>query len=246
MDFPATPLPPRETAADACARAVREAILRGELAAGERLPPERELALRFGVNRVTVRSALARLAAEHLLSARQGSGHLVLDYRREGGPGLLPAIAAVAGRDGEVAEVARELLRVRRHLARGVLEAVAENARAPELDAVQQAIDRFEALAERERDPIRIAAADLDVLGALLEATRSPVLRLSLNPVLAVLSDLPVLRDALYARPRENAAGWRALATWLRRPTPAGIDRIDRILAERDTATLARIRRRSA
>ena len=45
---------------------LRGEILAGRLAAGARLPSERELSLALGVNRLTLRAALARLEAEHV------------------------------------------------------------------------------------------------------------------------------------------------------------------------------------
>ena len=57
----------RLTAADACANAVRQAIVSGRLSPGVRLPPERTLATELGVNRVTLRSALHQLVAEGLI-----------------------------------------------------------------------------------------------------------------------------------------------------------------------------------
>ena len=53
---------------------IREAIARGQLRPGQRLPTERELARRFGVSRVTVRQALAALKAVGLLESRVGDG----------------------------------------------------------------------------------------------------------------------------------------------------------------------------
>jgi GntR family phosphonate transport system transcriptional regulator len=58
------------------------ATLRHEIGAGlylpgERLPPEAQLATRFGVNRHTLRAAMARLAAEGLVHARRGAGVFV-------------------------------------------------------------------------------------------------------------------------------------------------------------------------
>jgi GntR family transcriptional repressor for pyruvate dehydrogenase complex len=49
---------------------IRAAILQGSMSAGERLPPERELARQFGVSRATVREALRHLQAQGLLAAR--------------------------------------------------------------------------------------------------------------------------------------------------------------------------------
>ncbi len=46
---------------------IRDAILRGDFAQGERLPPETELAVQFGVSRPTVREALGALVAAGLI-----------------------------------------------------------------------------------------------------------------------------------------------------------------------------------
>lgn len=52
-------------------------IREGELPAGERLPTESELARQFGVNRHTVRRALALLEEKDLIRTTQGSGSFV-------------------------------------------------------------------------------------------------------------------------------------------------------------------------
>jgi len=56
---------------------LERAIAAGEFAAGEQLPGETEIAARFGVNRHTVRRALADLAARGLVRAARGSGTFV-------------------------------------------------------------------------------------------------------------------------------------------------------------------------
>ena len=112
------------TSADTCYSTLRREILSGSFAPGERLPPERKLAENFGVGRVTVRSALTRLAAANLLSVRQGSGYVVQNYRREGGPDLLRDVVEIAAHSGAFLDMARDLLHVRRHLARAVLERI--------------------------------------------------------------------------------------------------------------------------
>jgi GntR family phosphonate transport system transcriptional regulator len=60
---------------------IRQTVLTG-VAANERLPAEAELATRFGVNRHTVRSAIAALEKEGLLRAEQGRGTFLNDRKR--------------------------------------------------------------------------------------------------------------------------------------------------------------------
>lgn len=66
-----------------------DAIRDGTLAPGDRLPPERELAERFGVSRVTVRDALRALEVMGLVEVRVGAG---------GGPVVRAPGADVVGR----------------------------------------------------------------------------------------------------------------------------------------------------
>jgi GntR family transcriptional regulator, phosphonate transport system regulatory protein len=56
---------------------LEQAIMAGAHASGERLPGEVEIADRFGVNRHTVRRALAELAERGLVRAERGSGTYV-------------------------------------------------------------------------------------------------------------------------------------------------------------------------
>lgn len=58
---------------------LRDAILDGHFAPGEKLPTERELAAGFGVNRTSIREALKTLEGLRLVEIRQGSGATVLD-----------------------------------------------------------------------------------------------------------------------------------------------------------------------
>ncbi|WP_323764834.1 FadR/GntR family transcriptional regulator [Marinovum sp.] len=55
------------------AKALRDAILSGELTADDRLPSEQDLAETFAVSRPTVREALKRLAAQSLIRTERGA-----------------------------------------------------------------------------------------------------------------------------------------------------------------------------
>lgn len=60
------------SAANQIADQLQQAIMDGRLKVDERLPTEEELAAQFGVSRPTVREALKRLAARHLIRSRRG------------------------------------------------------------------------------------------------------------------------------------------------------------------------------
>ena len=62
---------------------LRSAILEGDIAPGEALPSERDLADALGLSRMTVRRALELLVGQKLAERRQGSGTYVLPQRLE-------------------------------------------------------------------------------------------------------------------------------------------------------------------
>jgi DNA-binding FadR family transcriptional regulator len=233
--------PARRSAVDTCVAVLRDAILVGELPPGLRLPPERALAERFSVNRVTVRTALARLEAEHLLSVRQGSGYAVRDYRRAGGPDLIASLASLARTAGDRAAIVRDLLAVRRQLARATLERLVEDADDASLRDVDAAIDRFAAAVDAGASVGDLASSDLAVVEALVVATRSAVLQLCFNPVATLLRELPMLQEAMYRDPHENVAAFRAVLDLVRKRSRGGIEIALELLATRDAATVAAV-----
>src|SRR5437870_8039138 len=69
--------PPRRRLHEDVAEQLRDAILDGRFAAGRKLPPERELAHEFGVNRTSIREAIKVLEGLGLVTVRQGDGATV-------------------------------------------------------------------------------------------------------------------------------------------------------------------------
>src|SRR5215472_13788843 len=63
---------------DSVAEQIRELIISERIAEGARLPPERELAIRFGASRPTVSQALRSLSLMGLVEIRHGSGAYVI------------------------------------------------------------------------------------------------------------------------------------------------------------------------
>lgn len=89
--------PARRRIHESVAEQLRDAILDGRWGAGEKLPPERELALKFQVNRTSVREAIKVLEGLKLVSVRQGDGATVLPLS-EASLGILPALIYHGGR----------------------------------------------------------------------------------------------------------------------------------------------------
>jgi GntR family transcriptional repressor for pyruvate dehydrogenase complex len=58
-------------------RTIKDMILDGRLAPGQRLPPERSLSAALGVSRPTVREAIRSLQAMNILESRHGAGTFV-------------------------------------------------------------------------------------------------------------------------------------------------------------------------
>lgn len=227
-----------ETAVDICEREIRRWIVSGEVRPGDRLPPERALATRLGVNRTTLRSALTRLSSARLVSVRQGSGYLVQDYRKVAGLELLPDLT----RSGAAtpAKVASDLLAVRRQLLRMALESI-ERARPPEVAPVVRAVERFGELVRAESDVPTLAAADHDILAAILTAAGTPVVALCANPIDFALRAMPSLADAMFTDAHDHLVLAWMLARWIERPTSQPLAAIMAAVELRDRATLAKL-----
>ena len=79
----------RKTTSLMIAERLREAIISGEIARGERLPSERELAEKMGVSRPGIREAISMLSSYGLIQSRQGGGNFVADRFAESVFGFL-------------------------------------------------------------------------------------------------------------------------------------------------------------
>jgi fatty acid metabolism transcriptional regulator FadR len=82
-----------------------KSIIKGQLAVGEKLPAERDLARDMEVNRSTVREALGKLESLDLVEIRHGDGVYVKDYRESGNLELIRAMIRLdeQQRDGIIA-----------------------------------------------------------------------------------------------------------------------------------------------
>ena len=146
-------------------------ILSGDLASGDELPSEDQLAKEFGVSRPVVREAVRHLRVLGLVKTRQGRQARVAPYEEWNhfAPDLL-----VARRDaGAVEDVLLELLELRRMIEVEAAASAAHRATPADLDALRDALDALESAV----DDIHVfTSADIQFHDAILHATQNHLL----------------------------------------------------------------------
>jgi GntR family transcriptional regulator, transcriptional repressor for pyruvate dehydrogenase complex len=141
-------------------------IAAGALKPGDRLPPEPQLAVRFGVSRPTLRQALKTLEAAGILESRPRRGTtLARSSPRSLGP-FFGAHLALAG----IPLVA--VAEARAALEQSLARLAARKRRAGDLAAMRAALEEQEASVNKDQD----IAAEQRFHGAILEAARNPVM----------------------------------------------------------------------
>jgi GntR family transcriptional regulator, phosphonate transport system regulatory protein len=149
---------------------IRRDIGAGGLAGDGRLPPEMALAERFGVNRHTVRSAIAALVQEGVLRAEQGRGTFVETRRRLSYP-IAARTRFSTGLEGQASDR-------RGHLLDHAMEMANERVAAGLALEVGAPVLRLETLGEADGRPVSRATNWLDAqrfagFESVYERTRS-------------------------------------------------------------------------
>ncbi|HRS83857.1 MAG TPA: FadR/GntR family transcriptional regulator [Smithellaceae bacterium] len=164
-----------------------ELILSGKIKIGEKLPPERELALQLGVSRPVVHEGLVELASRGLVSLRPRFGATVNDYRKEGSIALMASL--IQYQKGKLEpELLESLLQIRMMLEPPFAKLAARN-RTPEHLRELRAVLEKETTADRRSVQ---ALTDLDFEFHLLIALASGnrVYPLLLNSFRSVYTNL--------------------------------------------------------
>ena len=164
---------------------LRREILLGRHQPGARLPPERELALKLGTNRNTLREALRTLESEKLVRARQGDGTLVLDWRAVGEITLLPHFLAEETPIDERFEALYTLFRLRDALIDHALGFAVGNINDADLAALRGAIGQLGAV---ESGTVDAVEADIEFYRRLVVASRATVLAWVFNTFARIFS----------------------------------------------------------
>jgi GntR family transcriptional repressor for pyruvate dehydrogenase complex len=199
-----------------------------DLAEGDRLPAERDLAAKLGVSRASVSQALVALEVQGVLSVRHGDGAILV--RRPTEERAIRALREHADRIPDIIE-ARVALEVN----------LAALAAARRTDTEMAAIDAAIAMMEAEVD-----AGDRGVLGdemfheAITTAAHSSLLAKLMHEISGLIRETRIESLSQQDRPRASLEGHRRIADAVRRKDPDGASRAmaDHIRLVSDVALL--------
>jgi len=212
----------RSSVVDAVSDRLRNEILAGRLAAGSRLPSERELSVALGVNRLTLRAALARLEAMGLVMTRHGSGTEVAAWRERAGLEALPMVMGSLEPDHPAwLELLTSMLEVRGVLATEAVALAAERHTEEDI-AAMRAIAAEQATPARLHDAQAYARGDLDFQRAIVRAARNVGFELVLNSFARFPEEQPALVATLYDRREESVGFYGAIIELVRAGDPEG------------------------
>lgn len=165
-----------ETASDGAVRYLRSLIFTGELGPGDKLPPERELAERLGISRITLRLALKSL---------ESTGYIVTT-RGAGGGSRVTEVSLLRCWDQWMlmhSDELEDIFELRSTVETRIAALAAERRTEEELRDIEAA------LTKEWDDPIRTSLfrSDLDIHNAIARAAHSPRLHRAMDEARAEL-----------------------------------------------------------
>lgn len=160
---------------------IEDSILQGALKAGDQLPAERELAVRFGVSRTAVREAVKALREKGLVEAYSGRGTFVTDGTSQAIRQSLDLMIKIGQAEGSthLAEV-REILEP---------EIAALAATRIEESSLAMMRDAYAVMDRHRQNPDAYIEADLDFHLALAEAAANPLILSLLDSIVGLLRE---------------------------------------------------------
>ena len=190
------------------AEQIQRLIASGALSPGDRLPPERELAAKFGVGRSSLRDAIRTLEVMGIVESRHGSGTVVRDLSTDAL--VVPLASVLAEKRGLVAE----LLDVRRMIEPALAARAAANATEEELSRLDDILRRQDEKVRRGEPSIE---EDSEFHYAIALAARNSVVLRVLDVLMDLLRESRARSLQVKGRPERSCAGHRRILRAIKR-----------------------------
>jgi GntR family transcriptional repressor for pyruvate dehydrogenase complex len=201
-----------ESRVDAIAATLRSQILGGKYGPGERLPSERELSERLGVNRASAREALKQLEQLGMIEIRRGGGARVVPLERAG----LGVLQHVLNATSPSRELVSQWLDVQELVISGGARFAVERGTPEQFAEAKRLMRKLREPNLPIDDAIRVIDQLTDVIA---RASRNVVLRM--------------VRDGLTATAQSRSEARKRLL-WSRKLLLATVRGVERALDERD------------
>lgn len=186
----------RQSLVDRLTSRLGEAILSGRYDRGSHLPPERDLARAFQVNRTSLKHALQRLEQLGFISTRHGIGSVVLDPTESAGARLLSYL--VFRSNGIDEPVLSDLIEARSLLGAFLARLAAERRGQDDLKELGEVVEK---LASASDDPDEILRLELAFFRGIMRATKNRIFVTLAGSMFAVyLGRAHVFREAFRDR----------------------------------------------
>ena len=181
------------------ARRLEAMILEGSLTPGQKMPPERELALQFEVSRPSLREALQKLEAKGLVNRRQGGGTFVSENIGISFADPLMQLFQTHS------EFNYDLLEFRNALEEVAAHYAALRATAADHQMIEQAFEEWRAVHEEGKDEEKESELDWRFHLSIAEASHNAVLLHSMRAIysmakLTISSNLQYIYSAEHGR----------------------------------------------
>ncbi len=167
---------------------IEQQIISGELKISQQLPPERELAEKTGVSRVTVHAALAELASRNVLRIVPRQGTFVSDYKKEN---TLELYGAIMQHTGAVdPDLLSSLLSFREIVEVAAAELAAEARTAQDTESLRGLLQHEREATENSEGAGEAARLDFALHLAIARASGNIVLPMTLRSIEAMYMTL--------------------------------------------------------
>jgi GntR family transcriptional repressor for pyruvate dehydrogenase complex len=190
------------------AEQIQHLIARGVLKPGDRLPGERDLAVKFGVGRGSIRDAIRTLEIMGVVEPRHGHGTVVRELSADSL--VVPLATALSHKRGLVAE----LLDVRRMIEPSLAARAAKNATPEEVGRMEEILDRQREKMRRGEPTIE---EDSEFHYAIAVAARNTVVLRVLDVLMDLLRESRTRSLQVPGRLERSIAGHRRVLRAIKR-----------------------------